>query len=913
MKTILFVVLFLSFISASVASQTAAVLGLLDAEIKATEKRIKEKSLPTLHFRLLNLYSEKSKIKKDQENDAYLKAVEKSEQVNKDNFVKESALFAKKADEVGLNMIKQFSDYPKLGEVYFVLGMNDRDYAKSLKAEHYFNQALRLLKPNSTLAFEVKSALADFYYNEKKYQKAIALYQEILQDQSQVWWTKYAYHYAWCLLKVEQNEKALQTMLSVYEKSKTNNKAINMNRDIVANIGLFFYYSKKLNESLKFYKKETAEPLTYGLKMANLLLKKGHLKEAKEYFLDISDLAKTDDEKFGVLLGLLSLHHEKREFADFNKVVSSMESLNPKKEFKDDFVYQLKLAIKDGQEILSRKKENTDLAKNLVHFYEVISKFDEKELMASLFYSGEIYYQANLMADARHKYQTCVMAGSEASIKFVEHCFDSLEAVMTEKEKTHPSVDSQKLYLHYLKLLPQGKLASIFWRRLFLVYLAEKKVGALDQVVTSYNQYFPQDLSFQKDMMTKLLALVIDLKDTTKLEDLNRKISKGFLSFDQEFKNKSWDVLGNMKLADIQGKAPSAETLLLAQKIYDTQEFNQAIRIKASYNMAVALFHLDKTKDANDWLLKTLKIMSVEDWQKNYKEFPGFLLGYFNHHDKDSLLSLSQFLVEYYCKNDHAKTFELMSSSIHFLLIDKFYKDAFNFYQKSQACLKEENQKESLELEFFRFTLENHNTKEFFELAKSFKNTHFFDYLVKFALSGNEEAYARLEELKNDPAYKNNPYFKQQLAGAEYKKADGVLNDSSLSLKDLEENFNEEELMNRLQSALKKLADNKATVNGFYQLENAHYSVLLTKKLMGNYQAVINEIAEFKPKIADQQYRGTLLWSLRSMRKNLEKEEKQLAQKVTKTKVQGSDLFKPWEIPVMLGLKVPGQDIKENK
>lgn len=904
MKAIsLFFTLILSY--SALAGDAAAVMGLLDAEIKATEKRIKNKSLPSLYFRLLNLYTEKSKIMKDQENEQYLKAIEKSN-VNKESFMRDSVLYSKKADDIGLALIKLFPQFPKMGEVYFVLGMNDRDYGKTKKTEMYFNQALRFLAKNSSVVFEVKSALADFYYNEKQYQKAITLYQDILQDKNQVWWAKYAYHYAWCLLKVEQHEKALQTMLSVYEKSKGNSKTINMNRDIVANIGLFYYYAKKLDESLIFYKKETPDPLTYGLKMANLLLKKGHLKEAKEYFLGISDLAKNDDEKFGVLIGLLTLHHEKREFGDFSRVVTSMETLNPKKELKEEFIYQLKLAIKDGQEIVSRKKESTDLARNLVHFYEVISRFDPQELISSLFYSGEIFYQVNLMADARSKYQACVMSGSESSIKFVELCFDSLEAVMSEKEKTSPTTDSQKLYLHYLNLLPQGKLASIFWRRLFLVYLAEKKVAPLNELITSYHQFFPQDLSFQKDMMTKLLTLVIDLKDTNKLEDLNRQLANGFLNFDQEFKNKSWDVLGNMKLADIQGKAPSEETLVLAQKIYDTEEFNQAIRIKASYNMAVSLFHLEKTKDANEWLLKTLKIMSVEDWQKNYKEFPGFLLGYFNHHDKDSLLTLSHFLVDYYCKhNDAQKSFELMASTVHYLLIDKYYKESLAFYQDSQACVKEASQKESLEQEFFRYTLENHNTKEFFELANIYKSQHFFDYLIKFALSGNEEALNKLQELKVDPAYKSNPYFKHELATTEFKKVEQSLNKPTVVLKDLESNFNEEELMSRLESLLKKLADEKALVNSFYQMEHAEYSLLLTKKLAHNYQLAISMIADFKPTIADSTYRGTLLWSLRGMRKNLEKEEKLVARKISQTKVKSQDYFKPWEISVALGVKVP--------
>lgn len=907
MKFLFLLYFMISF--SSLAASTAAVIGLLDAEIKATEKRVGEKSLPTLHFRLLNLYSEKSKVTKEMENDHYLKAIEEGKNKNKESYSSNSLIYSKKADETGLKLIKLFPKYLKLGEVYFVLGMNDRDYGKAQKAEFYFNQALNHFAKSSPFIFEVKSALADFYYNEKKYQKAIALYQEILQDKSQVWWTKYAYHYAWCLLKVENYDKALQTLLSVYERSKADSKAINMNRDIISNIGLFYYYAKQLEQSLVFYKKETKdskEALSYGLKMANLLLKKGHLKEAKDYFLSISDLATNADDKFGVLLGLLTLHHEKREFNDFNRVVQEMENLNPKTEFKEDFIYQLKIAIKDGQEIVSRKKESTELAKHLVHFYEVIARFDPKELMPALFYSGEIYYQVNLTAEARNKYQTCIMSGTAASISFIELCFDSLEAVMNEKEKTAPTIDSQKLYLHYLQLLPQGKLASILWRRLFLVYLAEKKVTALNELIVNYNQHFPQDISFQKDMMTKLLTLVIDLKDSNTLEGLNRQLAKGFLGFDTEFKNKSWDVLGNMKLADIQGKAPSQETLILAQKIYDTNEYNQAIRIKASYNMAVALFHLEKTQEANDWLLKTLKIMSEEDWKKNYKEFPGFILGYFNHQDKASLLSLSHFLVDYYCqKEDSQKSFELMSASVHYLLIDKHFEDSLSFFQKHQACVKDSSQKLTLENEFFRYSLENLSTQKLFELSKLYKEVNLFDYLIKFALAGNEEAYDKLQELKNDPVYKDHAYFKNQITSSEFKRVDKALTMPEISLKDLESDFKEEELMSRLQHLLKKLADDKAMVSNFYKMENAAYSLAVTKKLAQNYQQVISMLGDFKPTIADKDYRGTLMYSLRSMRKNLEKEEKVVSKKISQALVIPQEFFRPWEISVMLGVQVP--------
>lgn len=907
MKWMLFLILLTSSLSNFASDKFQVVNALLDAEIKATEKHLKVKSLPTLHFRLLNLLSEKSKVIKDFENDQYLKSVEKGENKSKDSFGQQSLAFAKKADEAGLNILKLFPQYQRLGEVFFILGMNDRDYSKGQKAENYFNQSLKHLPKASPIIFEVKSALADFYYNEKKYQKAIALYEEILQEKNQTWWTKYAYHYAWCLLKVEQYPKALNMMLTVYEKSKKS-QAINMNKDIIANVGLFFYYAKELDQSLVFYKKESKdnkEALSYGLKMANLLLKKGHLKEAKDYFLAISNLATEADDKFGVLSGLLSLHHEKREFSDFNRVVSEMENLNPKQELKEDFIYQLKLAIKDGQEILGRKKENTELAHTLVHFYEVIGKFDVKEFVPSLFYSGEIYYQANLNDKARDKYKTCVLSSSAASIKFAELCFDSLEAVVAENEKTNPSVESQKLYSHYLTLLPQGKLASILWRRLFLVYLKEKSISKLSDLISTYHINFPQDLSFQKDMMTKLLTLVIDLKETAVLEKINSKLETGFLDFDREFKNKSWDVLGNMKLADIQGKTPSAETLAQAQMIYDTKQFNQAIRIKASYNMAVALFHLEKTKEANVWLLKTLSIMSQEDLNKSFQEIPGFLLGYFNLHDKASLITLADFVVGKYCSVDEKKAFEIVSSSVQYLLVDKYLDESLEFYKKTQSCFKEMAHKESIESEFFRHTLETHNTHTFFQLAKLYHNPHFFDYLLKFSLSANEEAFQKINELKTDPAYQDVAYFKKEQALVEYGKVDQALSGEAFTLLDLEQNFNEEELMSRLQQILKKLTEEKMLVNNFYQFKQAEYSLSLTKKLAAKYQAVIKSLADFKPVIADKEYRGTLLWSIRTMRKNLEKEETVITKKIAGVTHKQDDFFKPWDLPVVLGLKIP--------
>ena len=302
--------LFIHFSQISFAAvSTASINGLLDAEIMATEKKIKAKPLPTYYFRLLTLYSEKCKNMKDTENEQYLKNVEKGDNQGKDNFFSFSSSLAKKADDFGFLMIKLFPNYQKLGEVYYMMGTNDRDYGKGVNTEDYFLKALSSTLPNSDMIFEVKTALADYYYNEKKYQKAITLYEEILKNKSNVWWTKYAYNYAWCLLKVEQNAKALSTLLNVYEISK-NSKSVNMSRDILGSISLFFYYAKQLPESLIFFKKETSEPFTYGLKMAHLLSKKGHLKEAKESFTSITHLATNDNDKFSVLLGLLNLHHE---------------------------------------------------------------------------------------------------------------------------------------------------------------------------------------------------------------------------------------------------------------------------------------------------------------------------------------------------------------------------------------------------------------------------------------------------------------------------------------------------------------------------------------------------------------------------------------------------------------------------
>ncbi|MFZ4714247.1 MAG: tetratricopeptide repeat protein [Bacteriovoracaceae bacterium] len=886
MLSVLFVNLFL--VTNLFAGELSPILTLLDKEMSAITRMKDQKKTKVHHLhRLLELYAEKCKYIREEENKAFFEAMKKNELKDKSHYYGNTKVLYDESLKIGKELIKTYPDYQSLGEVYYTMALNSRDYGSDKLAESFFLKSLQFMNEKHPLRLQVEASLGDYYYNQKTYDKAKKIYEIVLQHKNNEWWGKYAYNYAWCLLKLEHNQKALSVMLEAYQEGKKKS-SINMQEEIVQNIGLFFFYAKELDNSLKFYHSESKEFANHAIKMGTLLMKKGNLKEAENYLLSTEEMVVSTKDQAAVKLSLLDLYREKIDIPKHLKKMRELRVL--KKEVEelarvDDFSYNLKLLIKEMQAILQRKPERKDLAYAIVENYDALMDFDPKERVTYLFYSGESLYGANLFAEALPYYHKSIMEAKETDLKMLNLSFESMLSVYkslgTASEKGQ---ELAPICEKYLTLAPNDTHSSYAYKKLFIEYHKNQNLAGVEDIIARYHKYLPQEVEFQRDMQSKYMTVLIEAKNVLKLKEWVTKIDQGFLTFETEYKTKIWNILGNILLNQSLSSKPSEENLALAQEIYAQPKFDSSIRIKASYNTAVAFLRLNQTANANDWLMKTLVLLPEEETKKLFGDFMGFLSGYFLNEDSQSLFTLSDYLITNYCSKDKMKMEELFLFSSQALMMATELKSLNSLRAKVQECHYPIEKLARLDSYFLQVAFEKRNMSSFetvYGWNQSVLEREYLTFLEKWSGEENSEAMALWEKIKKDTQFQKKDFFLSKAAEDKLLPLQERMKIvRTASFDHLVKNFDEAIFAEALQKVIAQIADAKAQVLEVAKLKNDKITVALLKDLSLTYSSLADTLMNFKPKIADENYRWSIRVTMKQMKKTLMAEEKTLSKKL---------------------------------
>jgi hypothetical protein len=185
----MFFTLLITFFSLSSYSQeNSPILTLLNKEMSAIIKLKDQKKAKSFQYhRLLELYSEKCKYIREEENKAFFEAMKKNEKLEKSHFYGRTKNLYAESLVLGKEIIKNFPQYDRLGQVYYTLALNSRDYASDKLAEGFFLKSLEYLSVKHPLRLQVEASLGDYYYNKKTYDKAKKIYEVVLLKKDHEW------------------------------------------------------------------------------------------------------------------------------------------------------------------------------------------------------------------------------------------------------------------------------------------------------------------------------------------------------------------------------------------------------------------------------------------------------------------------------------------------------------------------------------------------------------------------------------------------------------------------------------------------------------------------------------------------------------------------------------------------------
>ncbi len=733
---------------------------LVGQEMKLLEKA-KKKGVE-IKYRMLELHSEKLKLIHEKNNREFM---EKSKLTgtgkDKEKYFNETKAYYNLTKEFGFKILKEEVKNSRKAEIMFAMALNSRDYGRDNITEKYLLEVIDLVsKPKDSLRHHAETALADYYYNEKRFPEAITYYQKVIKNTEDDWMTKHLFNLSWCYLKNRDFDNAILTIKKSYFVSQ--DKAyVNIKDQVLENIGSFYVYAGRPLEGLEFYLENEKDPLPFIMPMALKSSAKGHEKETKiildaaQKVIDKNQLFQHQEE---LLHTYLDFYRHYNRFIDHEKISEIMVSYyskapkphrsdkaaNPKFELKDDAIekmrslagfLQVKLAkdVKKDQSVFNE----TELAIVLKYFSHLI-KLDTKRKVEYLYFQAETYFSVNVYKSAASSY---VEAINEArKVKHDELSRKSLNSLLalTGLEVLEKNENTKYLifaYSHHVKFWPRDEKSEQIYPKLFNIYReASDDVRATNVLATYYDAY-PEHIKEQQASMTKILDHFIENKNTDKLNFWVGEFKKGFLLFPKDTIEKTEIILGNLLFMQYQELAKKGDRLAAAkgfEALFVHKLYPDKVKYQAAFFAAMVYLELGETLKSFHWQeLAHSKMSEIEKLQRREEQMVMSERTY-KLQDFTTSYKLSTFLLSKFCHLKDATQNRLFEISIMTALVNEKPLDAEKVVSTSSKCLNNVSVKESGLSQIYNFY---EKKGDFFGLRLFVKRNPISPYVNQYKMS----------------------------------------------------------------------------------------------------------------------------------------------------------------------------------
>ena len=617
--------------SSEAAQKWLALMNLVNKEIQTIKTN--KYSGPELKHRLFELYSEKIKLIKESENLTLLKADPKTVATNgKESYFKSSKKQYITAQEFALSLIKQYPKYERISEIYYALAINSRDYGTSQETEQFLKSSIKSGHDNSKTMYNAKTALAEFYYNNKRYNEAISYYEDVLKTNNDEWYGKHLYNASWCYLKERKFKKALELIKESFETTK-NKKYVSMIEQINNAIGIFYVQADATHEGIEFYEKNTSPSAPWLLILVNSSLNKNnfsHTEEVLKAALKDTQKRKDPNMELKVRLVQLDIYRESKKDDLYFDAANSILELSKKNKLASD---DLSLAVNKIKEVAGfmqinlvkdKMKEDVTFSKDdykkILRYFDILSFLDRKNKNQYRYYQGETALSTHDYQNALKYYVRAVMNSKinkdkgEVTRKSLEAMLSTVELAKLKKAKE----DEYTIFAfkNFVILYPQSDKSQAIYQKLFSKYFELHKIKKAVNVLLVYKLNYKDDVKIHQEMLTQVLETYIKEKNTDKLAFWINKIEKGYLNYGAEYIQNSIAILGNLlfdKYQAMEKLGHFKEAMNGYEAIYDSKQYPERTKAEAAYAMATLFQEQNNSKHSYKWLKKSLELYENKD------------------------------------------------------------------------------------------------------------------------------------------------------------------------------------------------------------------------------------------------------------------------------------------------------------
>lgn len=859
---------------------------LVDKEIKTIQSQGKKLG-PRLRYRLVELYTEKVKLQREKENKEFLNATNEFRQkVGKDYFYRDSMKYFHLAKEEGLRVFKVFPRFVSNGEIFYTLALNERDYNASKDMKGYLEKALKYAEAGSPTIHKAKVALAEYYYNEKEFEKAIKYYKDVLLYKRDQWYSKHLYNASWCYLKVNDNAEAIKLLKLAFEYSQKK-EYINIDDQVYKSIGLFYVTAETPLKAVDFYLKKSKNPHPHLLGLADMTFNRGNIKDTETILTTAIGLAirnKNYKNQAEVLQKrLLVYHHFKRSLEIF-KTAKALLKIKKKHgldvTIHDDTVEKVTNHVGFLQVSLTTNIERFDQeekdkkSKRIISFFNLLIAFNKQNTDRYRFYQGETLYAVSKYEESAKLYMKSLEFSKEHKPKdmdFKRKTLNSLFSALAIAEMTSDKIDGYHKYAYenFLSFWPKDEKAPEIYKKLFNIHMKEKKADEATKVFTAYNTNFTTHNEVQKGMVTLLIDHYVKEKDFNNLSEWMIKLDKGFLGFKKDYIEKGLEILASMlfkqyeKLSQ-EGKFDEAVKGYIS--LYENEKYPRIIHAQSAYN--IAIMYLDKgwIKTSHKWLnLALLKYNEKEVIELKDKIYAVsenyYLLQSFMYASQ-----VSSTMVKTLCRTKHNVLNNFYQNSVTFQLLESDFTEAITNYDQFQKCNINENVRIETAKNMIAFHLKNRNYSNLIELNTKFRNDSelhdtlvlafidaYWDTKLNNNVSGQDDIKKVLFTYRQSPDLKSS-YVTSINNIESFEKYEAIFKRIDLKIVQDNSKFSEEAFNVKLQTSFAKLEE--FTKNGEEIIKEKHpiMSLAVYQMLQKKYLEVTSSLSAYTPQQMPKEY-----------------------------------------------------------
>ncbi len=716
---------------------------------------------PELKHRLYELYSEKIKLIRQKENETFLQD-SLSGKLKKDKkmyFSKSNEQF-KTAEAFGVQVIKKYPDYKKINHIYYSLGMNSRDFDDSKKTEQFLTEAVRYSQKDPDLMYNAKVGLAEHHYNNKKYSIAIGFYKEILKNTTNEWYAKHLFNASWCYLKEREFKTALSLILQSLEAGN-NPKIVSMKEQILNAAGLFFVQADQISEGIRFYEKNSPKPSYHLLQMAKYSTSKNHF-PTTDLILGaaLTDTFKRKDTESQVDVHQLQLdiYRENKKLDLFFSVTESLKNLFVQKKISDDQLFTAVNKIKEYAGFLQinlvkdKAKEKIDFnkieLKYIIALFDQLSILDKKQTSLYHYYQAETFLSVHDFKSSISYYKKSVLFSKSLKEKN-ETTKKSIESILSTVEIANLDKSTEENYVkfaikNYLLFYPKDEKSKTYYQKLFSIYFKKNDNHRALNTLMVYKFHYSEDIKIHREMFTQILDVRIQKKQTNKIAFWVNKIENGFLSFENDYIQKSIRVLGQLlfeKYKSLEKSGNITEALAGYESIFHDKKYPKQTKAESAFAISILKIQQNDSEKSYQWLQESLALYGQEELMKTNSSLLQLAKGHRLLQSFQKSSDVAELIITKFCSKDVPEKNDALEIIIENKLITEHnlynlnLNDQFNKYKNCKISAETERK---ITLNTFNHALLNNNYQmivdifndrnDLPEISRLFKQYYSFNY-----------------------------------------------------------------------------------------------------------------------------------------------------------------------------------------